>query len=89
MIELIIAIYAAVCVIATVGFIGFGLASRRNQKSDILQTIEALEEAIADSRSDFSLQAADSSTDARKLSEPCPTLVRSHFPTRSKATSAM
>jgi hypothetical protein len=88
MIELILEVYAMVCIAATIGFIAFGLASRRNAKSEILQTMEEFEQAVADGRSDLNLQAADLTASIRGLSEPFPRLVSSPFPARSKATSA-
>ena len=88
MIELVLTVYAAVSVVATIALVAFGLASRRNAKSDIVQTIEEFEQAVADSRSDFNLQAADLATNAHGLSEPVPRLVGPPFPTRSEATSA-
>jgi hypothetical protein len=88
MIELILAVYGMVCIAATIGFMAFGLASRRNAKSEILQTMEEFEQAVADRRSDLNLQAVDLTANIRGLSEPLPRLVSSPFPVRSKATSA-
>ena len=88
MIELIVTVYAAACIVATIVFIALGLATRRNTKSDILETMEEFEQAVADGRSDLNLQAADLTKNTRGLSEPFPRLVSPPFPARSKATSA-
>ena len=88
MIELILAVYAMVCIAATIGFIAFGLASRRNARSEILQTMEQFEQAVANRRSELNLQAGDLTANIRGLAEPFPRLVSSPFPARSKATSA-
>jgi hypothetical protein len=87
MIELILTVYAAACIVATIVFIAFGLASGRKTKSDILEAMEEFEQAVADGRSDLNLQAADLVNNTRGLSEPFPRLVSSPFRARSKVTS--
>ena len=88
MMELILTVYAAACVVATIVFIGLGWASGRNTKSDILETMEEFEQVVAGGRSDLNLQATGLTTKTRGLSEPFPRLANPPFPSRSKATSS-
>ena len=79
MLELILVVYAAICVIATIAFIAFGFSSKRNAKSNVHQTIEEFEQAITDDRSDFNFPTPDLTTSARGLSEPFSGQVTSPF----------
>ena len=87
MIELILTVYAAACVVATIIFIGLGWASGRNTKSDILETIEEFEQVVADGHSDLDRQIPDLTNNTRGRSDPFTRLASSRFPTGSKATS--
>lgn len=84
MIKVILEIYAAVCVVATIAFVAWGLASRRRANSDILETIKDFDQSMSDRRSDFNPQTSDVDNDARERSGalPLPNLL---FRTRPKS----
>lgn len=86
MIKLILEIYAAVCVVATLAFVAWGLASRRRANSDVLETIKDFDQAIGRGRCDINPQTADMGNDAGVRSGPVPRSPRSPLQPRSKPT---
>lgn len=88
MTELILGVYGALCVVATIAFIAWGFATRRNAGSNVAEMMEEFEEFVGDRRSDFDVQPAELANSARGLGEPKPRRVGSPFAAQSKATSA-
>ena len=86
MIRLILEIYAAVSVVATIAFVAWGLTSRRRANSDILETIKDFDQSVSDGHSAVKPRTAEMDSDAGGRSGPTPRLPNSPFPTRSKAT---
>jgi hypothetical protein len=85
---LILEVYAVICLIVTIAFVAWGLASRRRANSDILETIKDFDQAVGDQHSDFNPQTGEVASSVRGLSGPSSSPPNSPARTRSKATGA-